>query len=135
MSASLFDDDLRTLLTQPNPCVMATLRKDGSPVTVATWYLLEGDRIRMNLDAGRVRLQHLRRDPRVALTILAADSWYTHVSVQGRVVDIADDPDLSGIDSLSRHYTDEQYPVRDRARVDAWVEIEKIHTWGEAAQM
>jgi hypothetical protein len=26
---------------------MATLRKDGSPVTVATWYLLDGDRIRV----------------------------------------------------------------------------------------
>ena len=132
MSTSDLTDDLRRLLAEPNPAVMATLRRDGSPVTVATWYgLADDDRIHLHLDAGRVRLQHLRRDPRVALTVLAADDWYSHVSIQGRVVEIADDPDLSGIDALSRHYTGEPYPVRDRARVDAWVEIEHVHVWGQ----
>lgn len=131
MSSTL--DNVRSLLRKPNPCIMATLRKDGSPVSVATWYLLEGERIRLNLDVGRVRLQHIRRDPRVALTILDADNWYSHVSIQGRVVEIADDPDLSGIDAISRHYGGDQYPDRARGRVDAWVEIDQIHTWGDAA--
>ncbi|WP_404850682.1 TIGR03618 family F420-dependent PPOX class oxidoreductase [Dietzia kunjamensis] len=120
MTDSHLDDDTRAVLLAPNPAVMATLRKDGSPVTVPTWYrLVEGDRIHLNLDAGRVRLQHLRRDPRVALSVIASEDWYTHASIQGRVVEIADDPDLSGIDALSTHYTGEPYPVRDRARVDA----------------
>ncbi|MDO8393092.1 MAG: PPOX class F420-dependent oxidoreductase [Dietzia sp.] len=131
MTDSPLDDDTRSLLLAPNPAVMATLRKDGSPVTVPTWYrLVEGDRIHLNLDAGRVRLQHLRRDPRVALSVIASEDWYTHASIQGRVVEIADDPDLSGIDALSTHYTGEPYSVRDRARVDAWVEIDHVHVWG-----
>src|SRR5699024_10760934 len=66
---------------------------------------------------------------------LSADSWYSHVSIQGRVAEITDDPDLSGIDSLARHYTGEQYPVRDRARVDVRIDIERLHTWGEAAAL
>lgn len=132
MSDSPLTDDLRRLLAEPNPCVMATLRSDGAPVTVATWYRLVDDRIHLNLDAGRVRLRHLRRDPRIALTVLAADDWYTHVSLQGRVEELADDPDLAGIDALARHYTGREYPVRDRARVDAWVTIERVHTWGAA---
>ncbi|MFN3339916.1 MAG: PPOX class F420-dependent oxidoreductase [Dietzia sp.] len=127
-------DDLRRLLAAPNPCVMATLRRDGSPVTVPTWYRLVDDRIHLNLDAGRVRLQHLRRDPRVALSVLDADDWYSHVSIQGRITEITEDPDLSGIDALSRHYTGGEYHVRDRPRVDAWVEIERVHTWGSAAR-
>ncbi len=49
----------------------------------------------------------------------------------GRVVEIVDDVDLTRIESLSRHYTGEPYPVRDRARVDAWVEIEHVHVWGQ----
>ena len=106
MSATPLDPDVRDLLMKPNPAVMATLRKDGSPVTVPTWYrLVDGDRIHLNLDADRVRLQHIRRDPRVALSVIASEDWYTHVSIQGRVVEIADDPDLSGIDALSTHYT------------------------------
>ena len=121
MSATPLDDDVRDLLLKPNPCVMATLRKDGSPVTVPTWYRLVDDRIHLNLDAGRVRLQHIRRDPRVALSVIASGDWYTHASIQGRVTEIADDPDLSGIDALARHYTGEPYPTRDRPRVDAWV--------------
>jgi PPOX class probable F420-dependent enzyme len=127
-------EELRELLSRPNPAVMATLRKDGSPVSVATWYVLDGDRLLVNLDEARTRLQHLRRDPRVSLTVLAGDDWYTHVSVQGRVTEIAADDGLTGIDRISRHYTGRAYPVRDRPRVDAWIEVDRWHGWGRARQ-
>ncbi|MBT0993796.1 TIGR03618 family F420-dependent PPOX class oxidoreductase [Cellulomonas sp. DKR-3] len=123
------------LLAKPNPAVMATLHPDGHPVTVATWYLLEDDgRVLLNLDAGRARLEHLRTDPRVSLTALAEGDWYTHVSVQGRVVEIHDDVDLVDIDRLSRHYGGQPYAVRDRARVSVHVEIDHWHGWGAAKQ-
>ena len=38
-------DALRALLAKPNPAVIATVRPDGQPVSVATWYLLDGDRV------------------------------------------------------------------------------------------
>ena len=117
-------------LRQPNPCTITTLRSDGTPVSVATWYLLDGDRVLVNMDHTRRRLQHLRDDPRVALTILDKDSWYNHVSLVGRVVYIADDEGLRDIDRLSRHYRGKDYPVRDSARVNAWIEIERWHGWG-----
>jgi PPOX class probable F420-dependent enzyme len=131
-------DDVRELLAKPNPAVITTLRRDGQPVSVATWYILEedrsrGDRILVNMDEGRKRLEHLRNDPRVSLTALAADDWYTHVSIQGTVVEIADDPELKDIDRLSVHYTGDPYRVRDRARVSAWVEVERWFGWGAAA--
>ncbi len=126
-------DDVRALLARPNPAVMATLSAHGRPVTVATWYLLEDDgTILLNLDAGRARLRHLRADPRVSLTALAEGDWYTHVSVQGRVTAIADDPDLVDIDRLSRHYTGHEYGTRDRARVSAHLTVERWHGWGAA---
>jgi PPOX class probable F420-dependent enzyme len=103
-------------------------------VSVATWYLLDGDRILVNMDAGRKRLEYLRQDPRVSLTALDESSWYTHVSVRGRVVEMADDPDLADIDRLSRHYTGDPYPTRDRGRVSAWIEIDSWHGWGAAAR-
>ncbi len=110
---------------------MATVRSDGAPVSTATWYLWEDDgRVLINFDAGRVRLKHVRRDPRVTLTVLAGDDWYTHVTLIGRVTDIRDDEDLSGIDRLSRQYTGKPYPDRERPRVSAWVEVERWHGWG-----
>lgn len=133
MTATPLVDDVRELLLKPNPAVMATVRKDGSPVTVPTWYLLVGDRILLNLDKSRVRLQHIQRDPRVALSVMEAGNWTTHVSIQGRVVEIVDDPDLDGIDSLARHYTGQNYFNREDPRVDAWVDIDRVHVWGDLA--
>ncbi len=127
-------DDIKALLRKPNPAVMATLRKDGQPVTVATWYLFEDDRILVNMDESRVRLNHLRRDPRISLTVLEEGAWYTHVSVQGRVVEMKDDEGLVDIDRLATLYTDKPYRNRDSPRISAWIEIDSWHGWGTASQ-
>ncbi len=128
-------DHVRELLRKPNPAVIATLGIDGRLVTVATWYLLDGDRILVNMDESRKRLAHLRRDPRVSLTALDEADWLTHVSLQGRVTELVDDQDLPGIDRRSRHYTDGEYPDRDSKRVNAWIEIDTWHAWGDAARV
>ncbi|HEU4514447.1 MAG TPA: PPOX class F420-dependent oxidoreductase [Nocardioidaceae bacterium] len=125
-------DEVRELLARPNPAVIATLGATGQPVSVATWYLVDGDRVLVNMDEGRKRIEHLRRDPRVSLTVLDESSWYTHVSLQGRVVEWRDDPDREDIDRLARHYTGKPYRTRDRARVSAWIEVERWHGWGAA---
>ncbi|HET9379432.1 MAG TPA: PPOX class F420-dependent oxidoreductase [Streptomyces sp.] len=118
------------LLGRANPCVMATVRADGSPVSTPTWYVWDDGRALISLDLSRVRLKHLRRDPRVTLTVLDKESWYTHVSLLGRVVEMRDDEDLADIDRLSRHYTGNPYPDRERPRVSAWIEVDRWHGWG-----
>src|SRR5689334_13033964 len=106
-----FPDDLRALLLKPNPSVVATLRSDGAPVSVATWYLLEDDdRVLLNMDDTRVRLGHLRHDPRVTLTVLDDDNWYTHVSLIGSITEMRVDEGWVDIDRLSRHYGGNAYP-------------------------
>lgn len=121
-------EELQALLSQPHPAVMASLKPDGSPLTVATWYLFEEGRVLVNLDDSRARLKHLKADPRVSLTVLDSD-WYRHVSLQGRVVELKPDTDLVDIDRLSTHYRGEAYPVRDRTRTSAWIEIDHWHGW------
>lgn len=120
--------ELDEFLAQPNPCVIATLREDGSPHTAATWYLWENGRVLVNMDEGRRRLRHLRRDPRVSLTVLG-DEWHRHVTLMGRVTALEDDPQLEQIDRLSQHYISAPYPQRDRGRVSAWIEVEAWHSW------
>ncbi|MGH3363933.1 MAG: PPOX class F420-dependent oxidoreductase [Nocardioidaceae bacterium] len=128
-----FPDPLRELLAKPNPAVITTLGSGGRPVSVATWYLLEGDRILVNMDEGRTRLEHLERDPRVSLTALDEAGWYTHVSMQGRVVEMRDDAGLADIDRLAVHYTGRPYRNRERGRVSAWIEVDRWHGWGAAS--
>ena len=124
-------DDVRRLLEKPNPAVITAVRPDGQPVSVATWYLLEDDgRILVNMDESRKRLDYLRHDPRVSLTVLDDDNWYTHISMQGRVTDLSDDAGLADIDRLSRHYGGSPYPDRVRKRFSARIESERYHGWG-----
>lgn len=129
MSTHELTDSLREFLRQPLPCVVATLGKHGQPVSAATWYLLQDDdTILLNIEAGRARVRHVEADPRVALTVMG-QSWYQHVSIQGSVVDMHTDPDLSAIDRVARHYTGEDYPTRDKGRVSMIVKIESVFTW------
>ena len=121
------------MLARANPAVIGTTGPDGSPVTVATWYLWDDGRILVNMDAGRRRLSHIQANPKVSLTVLDADDWYTHVSLQGRVT-LEDDPDLSGIDRLSRHYLGMPYRNRSSPRVNGWIEIDNWHVWGKLAE-
>jgi PPOX class probable F420-dependent enzyme len=134
MSDAIFPPDVRELLEQPNPAVITSVRPDGQPVSVATWYLMDGERVLVNMDEGRKRLDYLRADPRVSLTALAEGDWYTHVSMQGRVVEMSDDLGLEGIDRLSKHYRGRPYTNRDRGRVNAWIEVERWHGWGQVEQ-
>jgi PPOX class probable F420-dependent enzyme len=121
------------LIERPNPAVMGTVRPDATPVTVPTWYLWDNGRFLINMDAGRRRLRHIKSNPQISLTVLDTDNWYNHLSVQGRAT-LEDDPDLSGIDRIARHYTGKPYPDRERGRVNCWIEIQSWHPWGDWAQ-
>jgi PPOX class probable F420-dependent enzyme len=124
-------DLIAEFLSRPNPAVFASNRADGQPVSVATWYLYEEGRILVNLSDFRKRLDYLRQDPRVSLTVLSGDTWYSHVSVQGRIVSLEKDPDSSVIDRIAQHYIGRDYPAREQGRVSAWIEIDRWHAWGE----
>lgn len=129
MSKSELTDQIREFLRKPNPCVVATVGKHGQPVTAATWYLFQDDdTILLNIEEGRARIRHVEGDPRVALTVMG-ESWYQHVSIQGRVTDMRVDPDMTAIDKVSQHYSGKDYPVRDKTRVTMVVSIDSVFTW------
>jgi len=120
--------ELEGFLTEPNPSVIATLDPDGSPHTAATWYLWDGGRVLVNMDEGRKRLEHIRNDPRVSITVLGREDWYHHVTLRGRIVEINENG-IDDIDRISRHYTGQPYGDRERRRVSAWIEVDSWHSW------
>jgi hypothetical protein len=84
----------------------------------------------VNMDATRKPLDNLRRDPHASLTVTGGgDDWYRQVTLRGRVSEIADDPDLEGIDRLCTHYMGAPYSARDQQRVNAWIEAESWYGW------
>jgi len=124
--------DVDEFLRRPNAAVIASLRRDGAPHTVATWYDWDDGRVLLNMDESRLRLRFMRRDPRVALTVFDGEDWGRHVSVLGRVVSIEEDVGLRDIDRLAVRYTGEAFRTRDRRRFSAWVEVDTWHGWAGA---
>jgi PPOX class probable F420-dependent enzyme len=133
MPAAPLPPELRAFLADPRRAVVGTVRDDGSPVTTACWYGPQEDgRILLSMDRDSHRLHHLRREPRIALTVLRND-WYNQLSLLGRAVEIREDLDLVDIDALSQRYLEEPYEDRSYNGVSVLVEIERWHTWGDPA--
>jgi PPOX class probable F420-dependent enzyme len=125
--------EIDEFLRRPNPAVVASLRPDGSPHSVATWYLWDGEQALLNMDESRLRLGFMRRDPRVALTALGDDEWYRHASLLGRVTEMREDESLADIDRLARHYTGSPFGNRSARRVSALLEPDAWHAWQGSA--
>jgi PPOX class probable F420-dependent enzyme len=121
-------------LNKPNPAVIASIRPDGFPMTVATWYDWQDGLILVNMRDSRSRLRWMRLNPKVSLTVLD-ENWYRHVSLYGNVVKIADDVDLRDIDRLSRRYGGAPFANRAAKRVSAWIEPVGWHGWDDSGEL
>lgn len=121
--------EIEAFLRKPNPAVVATIRPDGSPHSVATWYDLVDGLILLNMAETRARLGHIRRDPRVSLTVLDEADWYTHVTLTGVIERLEDDPELADIDRLALRYYGKPFRNREAKRVSAWMRPERWYRW------
>ena len=114
MPTAPLPDELVEFLKGPHAAVVSTVRSDGAPYSAATWYDWDDGRILLNMDAERLRLKHMRRDPRVSVTVIDLGDWYRAVTVLGRVVELHDDEGLVDIDRLSQRYRGTPYKNRER---------------------
>jgi PPOX class probable F420-dependent enzyme len=121
--------ELVEFLQRPNPAVIATLRPDGWPHTVATWYDWEDGSVLVNMDVSRRRLGFMRNDPRVSLTVIDEANWYRHVSLLGVVERIEADAELRDIDRLATRYTGSPFRSRDADRHSARIRVDSWHAW------
>lgn len=72
----------RAFLDELHHAVVATLGPDGMPQLTVLWYLRDGDDLVFNTKADRVKDRNLRRDPRLAATIVSADGG-RYLTVRG----------------------------------------------------
>ena len=121
-------------LRKPNPAVIACIRPDGFPMTVATWYDWQDGLILVNMRDVRSRLRWMRANPGASVTMLGED-WYRHVSLFGSVIKIADDVTLADIDRLSLRYTGKPFANRNAKRVSAWIEPKGWHGWDDEGEL
>lgn len=107
---------------------VATLMKDGSPQVTPVWVDTDGAYIRINTADGRVKARNLRRDARVALSIMGMDNAYRCLWVRGRVKEITTEGANDHINGLSLKYSGNPvYPGHARGEKRLKILIEPLH--------
>jgi PPOX class probable F420-dependent enzyme len=106
--------EARALLEAPNIAHLATVLPDGAPHVVPVWVGIDADdNIVFLTGRDSVKGRNIERDPRVALSVTAADAPNTMLHVRGRVTDVRDDAaGWAIIDALADKYLGGPYPLR-----------------------
>ncbi|MGO9762957.1 MAG: TIGR03618 family F420-dependent PPOX class oxidoreductase [Solirubrobacteraceae bacterium] len=118
-------DEVRALLDAPNFVHLSTLRARGAPRNWVVWVGLEDDHVLVCTGDSTWKAKDMRRDPRVALSVLDNDNPYRMAALQGRVIEVRADEDCRYMDPISIKYTSAPFPVRGPGRVCFVIEIEK----------
>src|SRR6266511_5219600 len=80
---SAFPDKYLELFKKKAFGAFTMLMPDGSPQTTPVWVDYQNDRIWVNSALGRQKDKNVRRDPRVAVTVIDPDNPYRYVEVRG----------------------------------------------------
>jgi PPOX class probable F420-dependent enzyme len=113
----MLDPVIREVLDAASYAHVATVLPDGSPHSTPVYVGTRGDQIVFFTGPGMRKARNLRRDPRLALSIVPADNPFQPIVIRGRVVEwIEGDEAWQIIDRLVAKYIDERYP-RDHERL------------------
>ena len=108
---------------------LATLNPDGSPQSTPIWFEFDGENILINSSKGRWKDRNMRRDSRVALSIIDPDNAYRYLEVRGRVVDITEEGALDHINKLAKMYLGkDEYPFLQPGEVRVKYKIAPEHS-------
>jgi PPOX class probable F420-dependent enzyme len=121
----MLDPTIRRVLDGAAFAHLATILPDGSPHSTPVYAGTRGEQIVFFTGPGMQKARNLRRDPRVALSIVPADNPFEPIAVRGRAVEwIEGDDAWQIIDRLVAKYIDLQYP-RDQERVVIAIEPDR----------
>ena len=110
-----------------------TLMSDGSPQTTPVWVDFVDGKVLVNSAVGRQKDKNVRRDPRVAITLIDPDNPYRYLEVRGRISEITHEGADQLIDKLSKKYLDkDKYPFAEpgERRVIYKIDPEKVSPHG-----
>ena len=112
---------------------VTTLREDGSPHSTPVWIDTDGERVLFNTSIGRAKERHLRRDPRVSVTVLPAENQQSgYVSVSG-TAELTEEGAFEHIDRMAQKYIgQEKYPYLQEGerRVIVRITPERVDSQG-----
>ena len=123
----------KDLFQKPAFGSFTTLMPDGSPQTTPVWIDFMDGKIIVNTALGRQKDKNVRRDPRVAVTLIDPENPYRYLEVRGKVDEISTDGASTHIDKMAKKYIgQDKYPWSrpGEQRVLLKITPEKFSTMG-----
>lgn len=94
MSIRLSHDEAWAVLASSHTGIFTTLRRDGVPVALPVWFVVDDHRVYVAAPAHTKKVARVRRDPRCSFLVESGERWAELIGVHltGRVR-IVTDPD------------------------------------------
>jgi PPOX class probable F420-dependent enzyme len=110
--------------------VLGTIGASGRPQLSGTWFLAEGDTVKLSLNTTRQKVKNLQANPKVSLLIFG-DPPYRYIELRGDA-EITPDDDYAFADKLGAKY-DSDLRTRDNpgdTRVVVTIRPTRVRVWG-----
>ena len=123
------DPKVENLFEGKNLVFIATINPDGSPQLTPVWGNYSNDHILINTAEGRVKHKNVKKDPRVAISVVDNDNPLNMTTIRGKVIEIIPDYDYLHINKLTKQYmgiTEYPFKRKNEKRIIFKIEPEKI---------
>ena len=102
MGIQLNPDEMREFLRSGHTGILTTLRRDGFPVTLPTFYVTHQERIYISSPARTKKMSRIRYDPRASFLVESGLSWaeLKAVMLYGRISRVEDEELCARVNEL-----------------------------------
>jgi PPOX class probable F420-dependent enzyme len=111
--------------------VLGTIGASGRPQLSATWFLTEGDIVKISLNTTRQKLKNLQADPKVSFLIFDPENPYKYVELRGDA-EITPDDDYAFADKVGAKYGSDlrEHDGPGDSRMTVAIKPSRVVTWG-----
>jgi PPOX class probable F420-dependent enzyme len=116
MSIRLSRDEAWQVLQRSHTGILTTLRADGSPITLPTWFVALDETICFYTPARTKKVLRIARDPRASFLVESGEKWaeLCGVHLSGRIEPVEDETDQATIEAAM----DDKYSAYRTARTE-----------------
>lgn len=111
--------------------VLGTIGASGRPQLSATWFLADGDTVKISLNTSRQKVKNLQAEPKASFLIFDPQNPYKYVELRGDA-EITPDDDYAFADQVGAKYGSD---LRERdkpgdVRVIVTINPSRVVAWG-----
>ena len=108
---------------------VATIGLGGEPQNNPVWFDWDGEHVKFSQTKARQKFRNLKRDPRVAFSIVDPENSYRYLRVRGEVARVEEDPELNFISAMAKKYIGvDRYPYHQPGDERVVIFVKPRHT-------